>query len=962
MKVKEEHREEVATNAGSTETSLNTARSTDQRSLERISADRHEANLDQDPDLEEKPRISLKAAAAVTADLDENLDPYTTDKDTTKSKSNLSTKSTASTKTYKKIKIKAARTKLKAPDSESEDVNKPRSTIAKDMIEQAYYLKILSKTLLQDPVLAIIQVRQIGDLTGPISKPNTSTDRLKAVKILLDLLQEAGLVAGEFDPDALFEMELDRVVALRVSYLGTGLRFSPSSATYFARSLGCEVPEITREQPGSTAGRTKSNSREPDRQEERQIPAGQATLTTNSSGSSNTLDEYFQMAINRFLKEQSQVTVQPPPLGTQDIDMESVGTLDPHSWEPERFTGKDMDEDRPRAWIGKVKSAFQRDQATGEKKYLTFADLMRQECVGIGHNVYTTEGRTKIKITLAGYLVDFFDIWIGDLSGQNAILGMDFMVPVGVRMYLADGSMRLPDEVGIPLNGRKRLYGEMVRSVILERSLRIPVGRSEETAARIKLLATEKLWVTRGERWIPTVTEGSGRIRYLVISNIGEEILRLDHRLDVDVILDQDKVPRSPGFVSVGEGSDDIDRDRTLTSTLESRPRAGIADVSQIEAESPDPERGRPSTPTTSPDADRYLSSDAEGGGIRRKNRTGIKDFEPKTENLNCQTQIKLDPSEVFDVKSPIHPTEGVNLRDPLAEGAPDAEDEDEIYYHESGDLSAEDLEGSLAVLPEIPISMTAKVNIEDLQVGDSGSATPEEIERLQQIIWKKRHLLIGKGSALPPAAKGVVCDIDVGNAKPIALRTWKVPTRFREKVAGLIKGLLAAEIIRPSTSPWASPIVIVRKSNGVDISDLFEDLDKALWYCSLDMASGFWVVPMTDRAREFSAFITPFGLFEWSRMSFGLKNAPQIYQRLVENALYGFLKISRSGDAGTTTDMFLTGIADDPGRDSVLGRRSYIDCIMIAAESWDQKCQRVEYLLEACDKWNLSISVAKSF
>ncbi|OWZ01266.1 reverse transcriptase [Phytophthora megakarya] len=244
---------------------------------------------------------------------------------------------------------------------------------------------------------------------------------------------------------------------------------------------------------------------------------------------------------------------------------------------------------------------------------------------------------------------------------------------------------------------------------------------------------------------------------------------------------------------------------------------------------------------------------------VKTENWTDIKDFEPKKENLNYQTQIKLDPGEAFDAKSPIHPTEGIDLRDPLAERAAattpqDAEDDEEIYYHESGDLSAEDLEGNLAVLPEIPISTTAKVSIEDLQVGDSGSATAEEIERLRQIIWKKRHLLIGKGNALPPAAKGVVCDIDVGNAKPIALRTRKLPTRFREKVAGLIKGLLAAEIIRHSTSPWASPIVIVPKSNGVDIrlcidyklvnsltrlmvypmpliSDLLEDLDKALWY-----------------------------------------------------------------------------------------------------------------------------------
>ncbi|OWZ06372.1 reverse transcriptase [Phytophthora megakarya] len=96
--------------------------------------------------------------------------------------------------------------------------------------------------------------------------------------------------------------------------------------------------------------------------------------------------------------------------------------------------------------------------------------------------------------------------------------------------------------------------------------------------------------------------------------------------------------------------------------------------------------------------------------------------------------------------------------------------------------------------------------------------------------------------------------------------------------------------------------------------------------------------------------------------MPFGLKNAPQIYQRLVYNALYGVLKISRSSDAGATTDVFQTGIADDPDRESVVGRRLYIDDIMIAAESWDQMYRRVEDLLEACDKWNLSISVAKSF
>ncbi|OWY92030.1 hypothetical protein PHMEG_00039126, partial [Phytophthora megakarya] len=70
-----------------------------------------------------------------------------------------------------------------------------------------------------------------------------------------------------------------------------------------------------------------------DRLEDRKISAGRATPMANSTGSSSKLGEYFQMAMNRLLKEQNLVTTQPPALGTQGIDMESVGTPDPRSWE-----------------------------------------------------------------------------------------------------------------------------------------------------------------------------------------------------------------------------------------------------------------------------------------------------------------------------------------------------------------------------------------------------------------------------------------------------------------------------------------------------------------------------------------------------------------------------------------------------------------------------------------------------
>ncbi|OWY93622.1 hypothetical protein PHMEG_00036913 [Phytophthora megakarya] len=52
------------------------------------------------------------------------------------------------------------------------------------------------------------------------------------------------------------------------------------------------------------------------------------------------------------------------------------------------------------------------------------------------------------------------------------------------------------------------------------------------------------------------------------------------------------------------------------------------------------------------------------------------------------------------------------------------------------------------------------------------------------------------------------------------------------------------------------------------------------------DMEAGFWAVMMTERARKVSVFVCALGHFEWRRMPFGLKNAPMIYQRMMDNAL----------------------------------------------------------------------------
>ncbi|POM75701.1 Reverse transcriptase [Phytophthora palmivora] len=86
------------------------------------------------------------------------------------------------------------------------------------------------------------------------------------------------------------------------------------------------------------------------------------------------------------------------------------------------------------------------------------------------------------------------------------------------------------------------------------------------------------------------------------------------------------------------------------------------------------------------------------------------------------------------------------------------------------------------------------------------------------------------------------------------------------------------------------------------------------------------------------------------------------IYQTLLANALYGFLKVAQDQDRSDRRHVFETGEPDLERNESVLGRRSYIDDILVIGRLWDSLCETVEKLLNACDEWNLSICVAKSF
>ena len=167
------------------------------------------------------------------------------------------------------------------------------------------------------------------------------------------------------------------------------------------------------------------------------------------------------------------------------------------------------------------------------------------------------------------------------------------------------------------------------------------------------------------------------------------------------------------------------------------------------------------------------------------------------------------------------------------------------------------------------------------------------------------------------------------------------------------VRKMLNLGVIQPSKSPWAFPCIMIPKKDGgikvvIDyrelnaitkrdqyplprIDDMLDRLHGALYFSKLDAKSAYWMIPLEETSKEKTAFITPWGLWEFNMMPFGLPNAPATFQRLM--------------------DTLLTGLNFAP---------PYLDDIIVFSPSWDEHLDHLEKVFNRLEKAGLKLKPTK--
>ena len=195
---------------------------------------------------------------------------------------------------------------------------------------------------------------------------------------------------------------------------------------------------------------------------------------------------------------------------------------------------------------------------------------------------------------------------------------------------------------------------------------------------------------------------------------------------------------------------------------------------------------------------------------------------------------------------------------------------------------------------------------------------------------------------------------IQTGLSPPTRQPPYRLAHANRDMVEKELQEMQRCGIISPSSSEWASPMVLVNKKDGtvrlcVDyrrlnaasaaeayplprIDDIIDQIGRAQYLTTIDLTKGYWQVPVASEDRHKTAFCTPFGLFEFNVMPFGLQGAPGTFQRLMDGLIRGLSSFASA----------------------------YLDDLIICSSTWEDHMRHLHVILQRLRNAGLTIKVRK--
>jgi dUTPase len=274
-------------------------------------------------------------------------------------------------------------------------------------------------------------------------------------------------------------------------------------------------------------------------------------------------------------------------------------------------------------------------------------------------------------------------------------------------------------------------------------------------------------------------------------------------------------------------------------------------------------------------------------------------------------------------------------------------------------DIPAEQSEGrAMQEVEEVPRDVCAGL-LQDLRIKDNPTLQkrPDLQEGLVDLLKEYQEVFSSPENKFGHT-RYIECRLRLKkNAVPVRQRLRPLNPKMQADLKVQLDSWLASGVVRPSCSEWATPLVPIRKKDGTTrwacdfralnevtegdayplprITETLHKLKGARVFSSLDCASAYWTIPLAAESCALTAFITPFGLYEWVRMPFGLKQAGAVYSRYVSLVLR------------------------DLGEKSVV---HYLDDVLGHTEDEEQHLDLLRQLLKAHHEAGLRLNAKKTF